>query len=365
MTGRTPMLRLVPARLLALAAALGVTLCSSRSGASFEIGFYDHSAARLCDLGKAGVSLVVVYLGPEADAKKLLDEAARCRVRLALQVETRLPPDRDDLGRAETLVREHRRHPALAAWYAFDEPELRHSPRRVNGWLGRLRALDPEHPLLVVFSGSERAHAFAGMGDILGLDYYPVGRQAPLSGALETIVPLADRLLAWTRTPRRSAYFIVQSFSWSDYPSHSGCRFPTLPELRYLAYSPIVSGVDGLVFWTRYRTPEAKWRDVVAPVMRELAALRPSLDRNQEGRVVGQGSIRARVLPDGLVIAVNDQPRPVATVRIEGPATDSHAEVVGEARRLPTIRGVVVDSFAPYGVHVYRFCGGRGRPCRP
>ena len=363
MTGRGASPRRGPCRRVALGAALAAMLCATTASA-FEIGFYDHGAGRLCALAQAGVSLVLMYLHPEDDARTLLDEAARCRVRLGLQVQTRLAPDRDDLAGAEALVREQRRHPALAAWH-FDEPELHYPLKRVTGWLKRLRALDPDHPVLLVFGGTERANAFAALGDVVGLDYYPVRRQAPLSGLLETVIPFTDRLLAWARTPRRPAYYVVQSFSWSDFPDYPGCRFPTLPELRYLAYSPIVSGVDGVVFWTRYRTPEPKWRDVVEPVVRELAAVRPSLERNREGRVSSFGSVRARSLPDGLTIAVNDAPRPVATVRVAGPVDATHADVVGEGRRLPAISGAVVDAFAPYGVHVYRFCGGRGRPCRP
>ena len=344
-----------PARVAA--ALLPALLGAAPASAGFNVGFYEEpKPARYADMAAAGVRLLVQYLGPDSDPLPLLDEARRHGLRLALQVETRLRPGSEDLGGVERLVRRARGHPALAAWYAFDEPEQHHTLERAVRVVALLKRLDPAHPVLTVHSNSPAAARFSRLADVLGLDYYPVTDQAPLSRTLESVVEYADRLVGWGRERNRPTLFVVQTFSWKDVRPCPRCRFPTRAELRYMAFATLVSGVDGIVFFPRYRIPPDEWGPTVTPVVRELAGLAASLGRNREGttRRCGAG-VRARVLPDGLVIAVNDTPRAAPTVRVVGPATAASVEVVGEGRRLPVIRGEVIDSFGPYGVHVYRF----------
>jgi hypothetical protein len=358
--GRTPGLAAaLPALLLALAAT------PARAG--FEIGYYDHvSTPRVRELAEAGVTLIVAYAEATSDPQQLLDEAARRGVRVALQVEPRLDPKADAHPAVERFVGRWRGHPALWGWYAFDEPELSHTRVRAAAIVRLLKRLDPRHPVLSVHSNDPKAAAFADLADVVGLDYYPVTHHALATSRLEVVNPLAERLVGWTRPARRQSLFVVQAFSWGDLKKDCPrCRFPTPHELRYLTYAPIVAGVDGVVYWTRYRTPDVEWRRTVAPLLREVAALRGSLDRTAAGRTERCApGVRARALPDGLVIAVNDTPRAVVSVRVLGPREAAHAEVVGERRGLPVVRGQVVDSFEPYAVHVYRF-GPRPRPSAP
>ena len=261
-------------------------LAAGPAAARFEIGYYDHAGTtRVAEMAAAGVTLLIAYLPATTDPKPLLDEAQRRGMGVALQVEPRLPPGSDDLGAVAALVTGSRRHPALRAWYAFDEPEQKLPARRVGEVVGLIRRLDPEHPVLTVHSVDPRAPAFAGFGDIVGMDYYPVTSQAPLSRSLDLVVGFSEQLLGWVKGRPRLTLFVVQAFSWKDVIACPACRFPAAAELRYLVYAPLVTGVDAIAFWARYRTPDAEWRDTVAPLVRELRALRPSLERNAAGQL--------------------------------------------------------------------------------
>lgn len=204
---------------------------------------------------------------------------------------------------------------------------------------------------------------YAAKAEVVGFDYYPLAKYcATRWQQLANVYGYQRQLNAIARGK--------PTYQWIETtPMESECagKAPTVTPayVRAEAWLAIAGGANGLGFFTwTFPTGTSRSFDVapeiraaVAAVTRDVRALQPALlGRHLEVGLAEGGVVKAGARRLGgatYVIAVNASTQRVRTrVRIPGAAT-GEVRAWGEGRTLPVRRGVVLDRFAPLGVHVY------------
>jgi hypothetical protein len=166
------------------------------------------------------------------------------------------------------FVRLVRDLPATWGYYVGDEtaPANDGAVRRLGR---RIEALDPAHPRLFVAQGLNPGRdlaPFAPAADVLGVDWYPVGFDLPLS-TVSTVSGKAGRIA--TDTGKGTA-IVLQSFSWDQYPDVGAPspRWPTRSEMRRMRDLAISAAHPRLLLWysffdvERSADPARHWRNL-------------------------------------------------------------------------------------------------------
>jgi hypothetical protein len=158
--------------------------------------------------------------------------------------------------------------PATWGYYVGDETPPGHAAAVSE--LGRsVRRLDPSHPRLFVAQGYHPGRdlaPFAFAADLLGVDWYPVGFDLPIS-TVSTVTARAARI---ARAASRQSAVVLQSFSWSQYPEVGAPapRWPRRDELRLMRDLAVRAARPALVLWYSYfdvmqaRHPGRRWRNL-------------------------------------------------------------------------------------------------------
>ncbi len=159
--------------------------------------------------------------------------------------------DRASLDRTVVSVKGH---PALLAWYVFDEVPQSAVPG-LRDMIRRLYELDPDHPAWGVTDKPHFIRAFLGTCDVLGMDPYPIGNRA--GGGRNAIGiasdwPLQARAESFGTMPQ---WQVPQTFNWKWYrkgETSPEFRFPTKAELESMTYQAIAAGANGLFNFSVY-----------------------------------------------------------------------------------------------------------------
>ena len=166
-------------------------------------------------------------------------------------------------------------HPAMLAWYLYDELPVSMLPRMDRR--RRLMAeIDPEHPTFGCVCQIDEMREYLPTFDVVGSDPYPIGREHikvhPISMAGD-----------WTRRTRegtfgaRAMWQIPQMFDWDWYSKGGTPTFPTYDEFRNMSYQCVAEGANGLIYYqfTRLMKEErtfVKCWPYVCKALREIAA---------------------------------------------------------------------------------------------
>ena len=302
-------------------------------------------------------------------------------------------------------------HAALGAWKGVDEPRNRF---RGEDWVRpaglvrgyqRVKALDPNHPLVITHApGSTAAQLtpYRPACDITGADIYPVSYPPGIHSGTDnrdlSVVGDVTKTLRTAAGPK--PVWMTLQIAWSgvvptrDRPGLVP-RFPSLHDERFMAYQAIVNGARGLAFFgghlTQVTTPaDAKagwnwtfWDRVLRPLIVELnsADVQPALVAPNARAVVKPSAQDVEVVTrqDGSTIYVIAVRRGGATsvVTFAGlPSKNDGQQITrGEVlpeyvqdpppppigagqqvfRRIPAANGAFKDWLGPHDARVYRF----------
>jgi hypothetical protein len=285
----------------------------------------------------------------------------------------------EDEGSVAERVGALGRHPALLAWYLFDEPDLPHQyvpPDQLRRLYQLIRTLDPMHPVIVTVAQGNMMPLYHGSYDVYwSMDYSTPGSNAANfethRKALRPEVPIMS---------------IVHSYDGHQPgPNRGGVpeKFEPGPVmLRACAFMAVAHNSSGLCWWwwgqggdtymTVAHVPQA-W-DALKETIRQIRALRPVLEAPQPVRMwiekPAEGTevhLWEKTLPaspgrrDGakapdrtVIIAVNRDKRP-CEVSFTSPAFTGQAQasVLFENREVALAAGQLRDRFEPWAVHVY------------
>lgn len=174
----------------------------------------------------------------------------------------------------------------VEAWYVYDEPDVQGlSSATVAAGIAAVKSWDPKTPATFVIGQGSPAEKYAGIGDALMLDWYPVPHHP-----IGTVGDEIDK--AYWYTGGRPLWFLVQSFDWRDWiRQHPGKppigRFPDHIELRAMSYLAVVHGAKGLFYYTLKRGDGSSLLDwpelwqATARMAREMRSMQPIFSANR------------------------------------------------------------------------------------
>ena len=287
---------------------------------------------------------------------------------------------------------------AIGMWKGRDEPlwsgiaatELRRAFCRATGrgelsWCGGGPVLDRDHLWSTIQAprgSTEQLAEYSPVTDIHGVDVYPVTRTNP-NGDLAQVGRWTNTIASVT--PNHAVWTTLQICA-SGSGDPSSFVLPTRTQERFMIYDAIINGARALAFyggninrcwnesdgalgwnWTF-------WNTVLRELIAEISAvspIAPALVNAHTTQVLStsdsttQAIARAGNGDDLWVIAARSGPETQA-VTISGlPASAANGTVYTENRTISAVNGSFTDSFAQWGVHVYRFVPQTTPPPQP
>lgn len=261
------------------------------------------------------------------------------------------------------FVRIYKQHPAVAGWYAFDEPVVNEvSPETLAITYQAIKAEDPKHPVAVVFAGSQRKKVpqYWNSMDIYMIDRYPLFYSKPEF----------DNLRDFRKWMQEAAYYagdkpfwpVLQGFGeQQDGKPKYRRRLPTATEERYMFYTAVLAGADGLIFYGHHWTQQSWVDSVLTPIVQEFREHLPVIEARivSKNPLVNRADIQTVIYRDPfsqkyLLIAVHHARGKVkVTINSESLISTNLAIVLGENREIKLTKGIMRDTFNSYAVHIY------------
>lgn len=258
-------------------------------------------------------------------------------------------------------IRAFRDHPALLAYYMWDEPELRPMLVERSDRLYEIIAEeDPYHPCIMLNDTIPGIHKYRNGGDILMPDPYPLFNKGGLAG--RPIEYTSKFMLACREASRGKKAWWVTPQAFDYYMNKKNSRPPNLTELRNQQLQAIINGARGILWYTHSHRHNYEELDYGVPFLgREAERLRapilaPELDaavtwETEETKHI-QATVR-RVGGDTYLFAVNTR---TASQEVTFQLTDADVNtlyVVSENRSVQVTGGRFNDRFELYEGHVY------------
>jgi hypothetical protein len=139
-------------------------------------------------------------------------------------------------------------HPAVMAYYIYDEPEfIPVLPQRLEQAYELIKEEDPYHPCVTLNMQFQAIARYARSADILMPDTYPSFRDnAP---PLAPISKIAKHLAEARRVAegRKAVWVAPQAFTWDQ--QTPAARAPRFNELRNQQVQAIATGATGFIWW--------------------------------------------------------------------------------------------------------------------
>jgi hypothetical protein len=299
-------------------------------------------------------------------------------------------------NRMRRTIEALRDHPALLFWETEDEPTFvwkeptkwRTAPAQINETAAFIRRLDPAHPLYLNHSPTNLVatlQAYNPAADIVATDIYPVipagvremyalwpdGRQGDLlNNTVSQVGQYADKMRA-VAGPHRAVFLVLQGFAWEMLRDKdrdpAKVLYPTLAQLRFMAWQAVAHGVNGLLWWgLSHLPPQAPFWSDLRTVASELARVRAALAApplqlplkltyHDTGHSLDRG-LQWLVKPLGreaLLLAVNADPNPV-DVTLSGLGRFPRCDGWFERRAVAWANGQLREQFEPFGTRLWR-----------
>ena len=309
-----------------------------------------------------------------------------------------------------TVAASLKNHPGLGAYKGVDEPR---NPLRGANWIrpeglvrakNRLKALDPNHPLVIIQAPRgtvAQLSPYRPALDITGADIfplaYPPGEHSDLENKDLSVVGDVTRKMV--RAAGGKPVWMTLQIAWSGTVVSARKpnvvpRFPTLHDLRFMAYQAIICGARGLMFFGGHLTQNARpadaragwnwtfWELALRPLLEELSstAVAPALVApagpkvtpsaqdldvvtRRDGRFLyvlaaRRGGATSRVGLTGLPRKLDGSPLTGGQVLFEY-VQEPLPPPIGAGRQVfrsvSVANGGFRDWFGPHDVHVYRF----------
>lgn len=253
---------------------------SSASGRDigFPYGYYDlvYQPGPFSYMTSSGMNTTVPY-GTGRGIGSYLSYAASSGMKVFVQLDPTLVRAGDVDG-VTSIVNQYKTSSALRGWYLADEPTIGSSPISVETaktMYTAIKAADPAHLVAIAFNSSENALPYHDALDVAMWDNYPGwAGSAEFANMPQWRSSFAAAASSWRRD--RAFVPIVQTFG-STGTKYTQFRLPTAAEERYMVYSALQTGVDGMLFWSYYAA-DPTWRtNVFDPLASEIKGMLPAM----------------------------------------------------------------------------------------
>ena len=328
----------------------------------FPLGVYDRidRPEHTAEIKNMGFNLVMPYTNPYAKKdfptiRTYLDAANAVGLKVVLE------PFRESIKQREfaaitEFVNEFKDHPAVAAWYSYDEPAFNNiSVGLLEDVYQLIKAEDSIHPVILDFSirRADKLTRYINSFDIYQVNQYPLQKT---SNTLQVLKPVRREITNAAELINDVPFwFVVQSFENKKW------RLPNLAEQKYQVYSALLNGANGIFFYAYHRAPLEWQNSVVRPLVAELKTYLPTLEAGSlNGKINSdRNNLQLALYPENtgdryILVAINHQANKVdANINLDSDITLS--SVVSEQNNL-TVNGEqnsFTDSFEPFEVKIY------------
>lgn len=295
------------------------------------------------------------------------------------------PDDTEKEKMLRRVVNRFKNHPGLLLWKNVDEPQWGGTPVEPMVRAYKIiKELDPYHPVGLTHAPRgtlEQLRPYAAAADILLLDIYPVGYPPGRHSLWDNkeISMVGDYTKFIKQAADGKPVWMVLQIAWSGVikPGKT-LRFPTFAQERFMTYQALINGARGLIYFggniEKAMPPEDAelgwnwtfWRRVLRPVLEEVgnnSPLVPALvapDSKLPVRLSGAEDVEfcVREAGDSLYILACKREGAAVEVEFTGlPPWAAEGQVMYESpRKVHAENGKFKDWFAPFDVHVFRFC---------
>lgn len=251
--------------------------------AGFPLCLYEVNEAKyIKTVKKAGFNCIQTYTQNPEKIKDLALEAQKRGVKIVVY------PDKIINS---PYLEEARSWPILAL-YLYDEPDVnKKSNEYLKGLEKSAKEAFPDKKTAFVVGKGSHAQPYYDTADILMVDWYPVPH-LPLTSFGEQVKEVKN-ILKEGGLPDKPVWGVVQSFDWRDFKQYRPDdqrigRFPTVEEMRFMAYDALLEGAEGLFFFTfnsqSVPLPKSKPEDwkKIKKVAKELSKTMPLFENGTQ-----------------------------------------------------------------------------------
>ena len=316
-------------------------------------------------VAQEGINFLIPYTHQNQypQIKTYLDNAQKHGIKVFLEP-YRESVETADLVAVTDFIRTYKDHPAVAGWYAYDEPAVtkKVSPKTLEATYRAIKAEDTKHPVAVVFSSSQTRQIplYWQAMDICMVDRYPLFFGKPEFNNLRNFRQWMSK--AAYAAGNKSFWPVLQGFGEqkNGKPKFKR-RLPTATEEKYMFYTGILAGADATVFYGHHWTRQSWVDKVLTPIITEFKGFQATIAKSNilENPLVNRRDMQAVLYRDPisrkyLLIAIHHGKGNIkATISSRRLKAKNQIRVVGRNTSIKTKRGVFQDSFTSYGVNIY------------
>lgn len=353
-----------------------ILLFISSASHSFEAGWYSQIAnsASLSEYASYGTKIMLPYNGaylPKSIGPYLY-EAQKNNIKV--WVDLRLEALTLSEANFRAIIRTHKNHPALHGWYISDEPELdKTTPDKLKMYYSICKQEDPYHPVAIAHAHKGYIN-FVGNYDYLFIDYYPGWT---LYNANEFNWMVRKSYSIWKEGLEFSKKHEKQGFvavglgfgANEDGTPRNGVRDLSYAEYRYHAFSAIVQGVDGFLFWAD-DWASTHIKKMVSTMISQINSISEEMKFGKTNDIQIKNSHPSKIIyrygvsgGNHILLTVNisghdvsDNGEALKNVRFDLPEKieASHVIVLDENRIIPVINNTFSDNYKRFEVHTYK-----------
>jgi hypothetical protein len=257
--------------------------------------------------------------------------------------------------------------PAVLGYMLSDEPLWTGKPLNELKYLyNELKKLDPSRPVFINAAprNSVRKLAeFTKACDVYGVDIYPVPasfRHSNLKDqSISSVGRYTEKMLK-TVNHRKPVWMSLQGFAWEHLRDRTKkAIYPSFHELRFMSYSSIVNGANGIAIWgTQYIVSPDYWETIMR-VTRELSSMSPILlsrkmvKKSEVMNTDKRVKLFTRRYKNKIyIIAINESNDYFKTC-IKVPAKINLMNVLFENQKIKITERKLITAFKPYDVHIF------------
>lgn len=345
----------------------------------FPIGLFQVSQESFEKIKEKGFNVVHHYrfegwidggypTGSDDEAKAYLDKAHANGLKVLMGFD-RYKIKNGDLTSVKSRVLALKGHPALLAWYLFDEPYGHGiSVETCFEIYEIIKSWDSKHKVTMAISRQRNLEKYAPTTDVILAERYPIRTTYPVDRMndvpkrVKHINQIASQLRN-KRTQNLESWALIQAFG-EDWDSLY--RYPTFEQTRYMTYSAIINGSTGVFYWRFGTMSDEHFEYVLSPIVQELSSmnsvlLSPTIDIQSiiKYDTTGIEAVIKKWENDYYFIAAN----PKNTWREESfhlrvkTLVNDRIDVLFEKRNTSIVNDNWIDDFAGFDVHVYRLRG--------
>lgn len=283
----------------------------------FFLGWYDYinNTDVPFKVSSEGIDLLMPYVEKENKEKiqVFLEAAKKAGVKVLVEISRPLI-ESENISELKKFIRTFKNHPSVYGWYLYDEPEIKKptplSPDSLERLYHAIKEEDKTKPVALVFADINKIQSYMGAMDIMMWDRYPCEHGVQEFKWVQSYQNALNKVVSLASVNNKTFWNVLQAYS----ETQSNKRLPTKAEFRYMFYSSVLAGADGLLFWMLYFSSDSWNKSVLYPTVKQFRDYIPAIVRGEDltnPAQVNHSDIKVKLFPipkteKYLMIVVND-----------------------------------------------------------